>query len=89
MHQSRNYPTRNHSETVPVTPLESVTGPADVALSVDGIVKLVPIVLLLVTIPLLARWIGAVWVVPSKRLSWLIGSELSCPDHTECSSLYR
>jgi hypothetical protein len=36
------------------TPLDKVTGPADIALSVAGIVKLVPIVLLLVTMPLLA-----------------------------------
>jgi hypothetical protein len=57
---------REPLDTVTVTPLDRVTGPDDIALSVDGIVKLVPIVLLLVTIPLLARWIGAVWVVPSK-----------------------
>ena len=64
---------RDPLETVTVTPLDMVTGPDDIALSVAGIVKLVPIVLLLVTIPLLARWIGADWVVPSKVRSadWL------------------
>lgn len=46
---------REPLDTVTVTPLDNVTGPDDIALSVDGIVKLVPIVLLLVTIPLLAR----------------------------------
>ena len=64
---------RDPLETVTVTPLDIVTGPNDIALSVAGIVKLVPIVLLLVTIPLLARWIGADWVVPSKvrSVDWL------------------